>query len=72
MSKPNIFREIVVLKVDAKYELEIKDVNTGQVTYEDVFFFSYTSSPEVIIVKTNTGQRLRVPRGKVYETYEKN
>lgn len=55
------------LMVGLKYKLEIKKDNSDQSSYEDVIFFSCTSSPEAIIVETENGQRLRVFRYSLYE-----
>ena len=56
------------LRLGARYKLlEVKNDIAHQVTYEDVYFWSYTSAPEMIIVKTENGQMLRVSRHNVYE-----
>ncbi len=72
MSKTNFLREPVRLKIGETYKLEIKKDSAYQVIYEDVSFLAYTSSPEVIVVTTNAGQKLKVSRYDVYEIDENN
>lgn len=67
MYRPNSFRQPEILKVGAKYRLVSNEHNIAQSKYEDVVFLSYTSSPEMVIVQTVTGQKFRVVRGNLYE-----
>jgi len=60
-------REPVIFRVGAKYLLKVKKNDPPQIEYKDVSFISYMSSPEDIVVKTNTGMTLKVSRSDVYE-----
>jgi hypothetical protein len=70
MFTPISFSEPAALKVGAKYKLMKKNNNEEQVTYEDVSFLSYTSSPEMVVVKADRGQVLKVARYEVLETFK--
>lgn len=62
------------LIIGAKYILRMKENdNTFRSKYEDVIFLNYTSSPEIIVVKTRSsfGVVKRVKRSEIYEIADK-
>ena len=55
------------LKEEEKYILKTRNGDGNRYGYESVYFSSYTNSAEMIVVKTNMGQKLRVARCDIYE-----
>lgn len=66
------YEEPVVLQVGGKYKLMKKEDEEQQVVYEDVSFVSYTSAPEMVIVKKDNGQVIRVARYEVLAISKEN
>lgn len=72
MSTQIFYEAPVVLQVGGKYKLIKKEYAEQQVAYEDVSFVSYTSSPEMVIIKKDNGQVIRVARYEVLAISKEN